>query len=138
MMNLVTPYNCSTIELYSMPFLALGDFSGMPYAAVREDIIRNYEIDGYNLDKFRLLIAFNEGHSENEESAHFLMVELATNTLCEVYASHCSCFGYEGQFVPETTTLEYLLSDKSGFFHSNEEARKWIALNIAGVVDFCI
>ncbi len=36
--------------------------------------------------------------------------------LQEVHGSHCSCFGFEGQWTPEDTTVEYLLSEKFTFF----------------------
>lgn len=128
MMNLVTPYN--TVKQSSAPFLPLNDFSGLSYVAVRNEVIRNYQIEASEMDKYQLLIASNVAHSDYEESSQFLLLEKATGTLCEVHGSHCSCYGYEGQFIPEATTANYLLSNRCGFFHTNEEARQWIKTHI--------
>jgi hypothetical protein len=34
------------------------------------------------------------------------------------HGSHCSCFGFEGQFELEETTLEYLKSGRFSFYGS--------------------
>ena len=108
--------------------LALCDFVGQTEAQVKQHLISAYEATQDEVDRFNILIAF-----ENEDCydgySHFLLEEKATGQLFENHASHCSCYGYEGQFKPENTTVEYLLSGKAGFFSDDETAKAFITEN---------
>jgi hypothetical protein len=62
------------------------------------------ELDGFSA------IAGSWIHDDYDEDA-WILLRRARGALFEVRGSHCSCYGFEGQFRPEVTTLQYLLSD---------------------------
>jgi hypothetical protein len=51
-----------------------------------------------------------------------------TGKLYENHGSHCSCYGFEDQWAPEETSIEYLQSDKfyfsCGGYDNSEEFNK--------------
>ncbi len=47
-----------------------------------------------------------------EGNARFLLIEPATGKFWEIHGSHCSCYGFEGQFVPSECPIEYLAKGK--------------------------
>ena len=47
-----------------------------------------------------------------EESCSFLLIEPSTGKFYEISGSHCSCYGFENQFVPEECPIEYLAKGK--------------------------
>lgn len=47
-----------------------------------------------------------------EGSASFLLIEPTTGKFFEIHGSHCSCYGFEGQFTPEECPIEYLAKGK--------------------------
>jgi hypothetical protein len=55
---------------------------------------------------------------------------MSSGDLFEVHCSHCSCYGYEGQFIPEKTTAQYLLSDHAGWFSKMDVVKDWVRKNI--------
>jgi hypothetical protein len=70
------------------------------------------------LEGFDIIIAYESvGDYGCDSSSWFLLKRKADNELFEVHGSHCSCYGFEGQFKDlEETTLEYLKSDKFNFY----------------------
>ena len=69
------------------------------------------------VEKYEILIAYESvGSWGCDSSSWFLLKEKATGKLFETHGSHCSCYGFEGQFEPEETTVEYLQSDKFYFY----------------------
>jgi hypothetical protein len=50
-----------------------------------------------------------------EGSSWFLLKDKETGKLFENSAGHCSCYGFEDQFSPAETSIEYLISEKSYF-----------------------
>jgi hypothetical protein len=106
-------------------YLFLDDYAGLTYEAVVEDIVVNYQVSQSFVDNYRILIAHLNGDGGYEESSYFLLVEKSTGKLFEVTGSHCSCFGFEGQFTPEETSVEYLISDKA-YFGRDPEIKKQI------------
>lgn len=108
--------------------LALADFAGDSELKIKQHLIQSYQATQDEVDRFKILIAY-EYEDSYDGSSHFLLEEKKTGKLFEVHASHCSCYGYEGQFTPEATTAEYLLSDKCGRFYDGVE-RDWIHKNI--------
>lgn len=110
-------------ELTELDFLALGDYSGMTEQQVRSDIKRYYEVTEEDIDRFIILVAYDDGHIYLlPVEAYLLLLDVKSNKLFENRASHCSCDGLQGQFEPEEITLEYIKSD---IFHcpmSIEEA----------------
>lgn len=91
--------------------LALADFAGMNDEAIRRKISQDFEIDLHDpkLEEFEILLAYQEDESY-ESQAWFLLQDRATGDLWELHASHCSCYGYEGLWTPEKTTVPYLQS----------------------------
>lgn len=47
-----------------------------------------------------------------EGNASFLLIETSTGKFFEIHGSHCSCYGFEGQFSPEECPIEYLAKGK--------------------------
>lgn len=60
------------------------------------------------------LIPIYGGHEYGnyEGDARFLLIEPATGKFWEIHGSHCSCYGFEGQFVPSECPIEYLAKGK--------------------------
>lgn len=79
---------------------------------VRGHIVSSYEATRDDVDKYDILIAYESVGSWGCDSAsYFLLRHKETGELFETYGSHCSCYGFEGQFSPEPTSVEYLRSD---------------------------
>lgn len=109
--------------------LPLEDFSGLDIAAVREKIARDFEVKRTEVDEFQVLVAYmSVGNYGCDSSAWLLLRDRNSGALLEVHGSHCSCYGFEGQFKPEPTSLEYLNSDKLHFccggYDSHENSNK--------------
>ena len=95
-----------------MENLYLEDLSGCSEDEVKKHIVSSYEADEKEVEKYEILIAYESvGSWGCDSSSWFLLKEKATGKLFETYGSHCSCYGFEGQFEPEETTVEYLQSD---------------------------
>lgn len=78
-------------------------------------MVEEFQVALPEVEKYQVLAAcLSEGGYESE--VWFLLQNLETGGLFEVHASHCSCYGYEGEFKPEPTTLEYLKSDNFGLY----------------------
>lgn len=62
-------------------------------------------------------------HAGDSESAWGLVRDSWSGALGEVSGSHCSCYGFEGQWEPELTTTTYLQSQQFSIAHalSSEE-----------------
>lgn len=68
------------------------------------------------LSGLRLLVAYESVGSWGCDSSGWYLFRRETDgQLLEVHGSHCSCYGFEGQFSPEETSLEYIMSDKFYF-----------------------
>ena len=91
--------------------LALADFATMTDAEIRQKISSDYSIELHDpkLDEFEILLAYQEDESYESQS-WFLLQDRASGDLYELHGSHCSCYGYEGQWTPEKTTIPYLQS----------------------------
>lgn len=94
-----------------MKTLALEDLKDMDRKALIEHIIKEYECEPEEVKKFDILIAY-ECEESYEGSSWFLLRDRDTKKLYENHAGHCSCYGFEGQWGPDETTLAYLKSDK--------------------------
>ena len=122
-----------------MKSLCLEDLKGNTQKETKEHIATEYKSDGeygepskdllVELLKYNILIAYESvGSWGCDSSSWFLLRDKKTKVLYEVHGSHCSCYGFEGQWTPEETTLEYLQSDKfdfsAGGYDSNESANR--------------
>ncbi len=95
------------------PFLAVGEFEGSSYEDVVENIHSQWGWDAPEgaLDGFRILVAYDMQESY-EGAGWFLLIRESDGQLFEVHGSHCSCMGFEGQFSPEETSLDYVFSSR--------------------------
>lgn len=127
----------NTIKNGDMPAvktLYMADLQGMSEAEVKNHIASEYagNESGFDcgnpsdkdtaellseLDKFIILIAYEHvGSWGCDSSSYFLMREKTTGDLYQFTGGHCSCFGFEGQYDPEKTSIEYLTSGKFCFY----------------------
>lgn len=102
-------------------------------AEYTEQEIKDWIAEAYceskeELDKFDILIS-REISCGYEEWSYYLLHEKATGKLFENHASHCSCYGFEGQWEPEETTLKYLFS-KHYEYRNDPEIMSWILENL--------
>lgn len=94
--------------------LCLADLENYTEEEVKEHLVSSYEAS--DLEGLQVLVAYESvGKYGCDSSSFFLLQEEKTGKLFEVHAEHCSLFGFEGQFDPEETTLEYLRSDHFTF-----------------------
>lgn len=123
------PLNRKIKRDYQM--LAQRDLYGMSPIEVKNHIISNYQVDPTHMDNWNILIADEECGPYGCDSSSFFLLENKTSKDRELYenhASHCSCYGFEGQFKPEKTTVEYLLSPNSNI---SEYVREWLKNNLS-------
>lgn len=125
-----------------MKQLFLADLKGMTDEEIRSHLTEEYEYEASkeDVDKYDILIAYESvGSWGCDSSSFFLLRERNTGELYENHGSHCSCYGFEGQFEPEVTTLEYLKSDNfyfcGGGYDDEEKSNKkavkdWIVNNL--------
>lgn len=96
--------------------LFLEDLKDFTEEEIREHFRSEYEAKKEDIDKFDILIAYESvGNWGCDSSSFFLLRDRETNELYENHGSHCSCYGFEGQFTPEKTTIDYLKSDNFYF-----------------------
>ena len=101
--------------------LAIEDLLGRTEDRVKQHIADNYAEEPYDkeaakpiieqLDKLEVLIAYESvGSWGCDSTSFFVFKDKETGTLYEMHGSHCSCYGFEGQFGLEETTVEALKS----------------------------
>lgn len=99
-----------------MKTLYLEDYKDLTKSELLSAITEDFEVSKEDIGKFHVLIAYKSvGDYGCDSSAWLLLKDKQTKELFEVNASHCSCYGFEQQFEPEETTLDYLKSDKFNF-----------------------
>lgn len=119
--------------------LFLEDLSGYTEQDVRNHIICDYTTTEQELNQYDILIAYESvGSWGCDSTSWFLFKHKETGELYENYGSHCSCHGFENQFSPEKTTLEYLKSDNfyfstGGYDSNSTNNRKKVDEFIAGI-----
>lgn len=96
-----------------MKLLALADLEKMNEKEIKEHIAEEYKTRD-DLSSCNFLIAYESVGSWGCDSSSFYLFE-KEGKLYEVHGSHCSCYGFEEQWEPEETSLEYLKSDKFYF-----------------------
>lgn len=107
--------------------LTLADLAGYTEDEVKQHLINDYGGNRYGswdenkqdpevikaLEGKSVLIAYESvGSWGCDSSSWFLLRDDATGELYEQSGGHCSCYGFEGQFDLEPTTLEHLKSEK--------------------------
>lgn len=100
-----------------MKQLLLEDLEKCTDKVVREGLINEWEADKTEVSKYFILIGYESvGDYGCDSSAFYLLRNKKTKKLFTVYGSHCSCYGFEGQFNLEPVELKYLKSDKFSFY----------------------
>src|SRR5687767_5156978 len=94
--------------------LALEDLDGKSHDEVLSHIAAAFEIKPEELKGVRILVAYESVGSWGCDSSNWFLFRKGRQ-LFENHGSHCSCYGFEGQWSPEPTTLKYLRSDKFAF-----------------------
>jgi len=73
----------------------------------KNDIVKEFGIDPVSLNACSILFAYY-GEVCGYDGEAFVLFE-QDGKLYEVNGSHCSCYGLEGQWEPEETTIDTLL-----------------------------
>lgn len=99
-----------------MKRLFLGDLCNLTEEEVKKLLVCEYNVKQEEVDNYDILIAYESvGAYGCDSSSFFLLRHKETKVLYENHGSHCSCYGFEGQFTPEETSLDYLKSDNFYF-----------------------
>lgn len=89
--------------------LLLEDFKSLSENEIRSHLVSEYEASSDLVDRLDILIAYESvGSWGCDSSSFFLLKDKETGVLYEVHGSHCSCYGFEGQFELEETSIEAL------------------------------
>lgn len=106
--------------------LFLEDLAGLNQVTAKNHIATQYGQSGYDeidiavsdeLKKYKVMVAYESvGSWGCDSSSYFLLQNRETGIFYEFSGSHCSCYGFEGQFDPQEAPLEYLKSDKFHFY----------------------
>ena len=95
---------------------------------VKAHIAVAFEIHPDKLKGLTVLIAYESVGSWGCDSSNWFLLRDSTERLLENHGGHCSCYGFEDQWEPEETSLEYLKSDKfyfsCGGYDSDEKGNK--------------
>lgn len=95
--------------------LHLADLKDLSVPDVRKHIISNYQGDGVSEDEikallkqYNVLIAYESvGSWGCDSSSFFFLQNKKTGRYAYASGSHCSCYGFEGQFKPEEMPKKY-------------------------------
>ena len=88
--------------------LLLEDLKGMTEAEVKAHLVSSYEADSKLVDDLDIVIGYESVGAWGCDSSSFFLLKDKAGKLFEVHGSHCSCYGFEGQFVLEETSVEAL------------------------------
>ena len=91
--------------------LTLADLNGYSQSDIIDHIVSSYQAKREDFEGVDFLIAYESVGDYGCDSSSWFLFE-KNGKLYENHASHCSCYGFEGQWTPEETTIEYLVSDK--------------------------
>lgn len=72
-----------------------------------EDVLYDFNVDELLPGKECAILYAEYTYEDYNGDAYVLFMDEQGN-LYEVYGSHCSCYGLEGQWEPEPTTIEFL------------------------------
>lgn len=94
--------------------LFLGEMASLSEKDVLKWMVDNFQESEDSLKPFKILLG-DVYYGDYCGDCFFLLREKSTKKLFEVHGSHCSCYGFEWQFKPDATTLDYLKSDKVNY-----------------------
>ncbi len=106
--------------------IGIGCFENSSEEDVKKHIIDYYWASEDFINKFEILFAY-EDSSGYEEYSFFLLQDKETGKLYENHASHCSCNGFEDQFSPKETTINYLKSEHFSVWCCDKEVKEFVA-----------
>jgi hypothetical protein len=97
-----------------MNIITLADLEKLTESAIKKHIVEQYSASEEELKDVEILIAYESvGDYGCDSSSWFLFRK--GGKLYENHGNHCSCYGFEDQWHPEETTVEYLKSNKFYF-----------------------
>lgn len=100
-----------------MDTLTICDLHGLGRDELISHIVKEYDAKREDVERFDFLVAYESvGNWGCDSSSWFLLRDKGTGELYEVSGSHCSCYGFEGQWEPSATTLGYLQSEHFKFY----------------------
>ena len=107
----------------------LEDLKGRSKKELLAHIASEYSATTIELQRVDVLLAYESvGSSGCDSSAYFILRDKTTKQLFTVHASHCSCYGFEGQWRPEPVTAAQLKQEKSpmycGGYDDHEDENK--------------
>lgn len=110
-------------------------YEGMSEEELRSELHESWSATKEELESVDILWASGE-LGDYEEWAWFLIRDKKTGELFEVTGSHCSCYGFEDQWTPQSTTVKYLISELFyGASVSRETFQVWAAATLDAAAD---
>ena len=92
-----------------------GDISDMNDSELRAYIVSEWRVYETDLAQYRIILAY-EDESNYEGTALYVLRRKSDGVFFTVHGSHCSCYGFEDQFIPEQCDKDYLLSDSFAYY----------------------
>ena len=92
-----------------------------------QDSTYDYDKREYDYPEFPKHIVILYEHYQYEDYSgygHVIGYDKEKDSFFEIYGSHCSCYGLEGQWEPEYTTIEEMLAHTAKRIESAKE-RDW-------------
>ncbi len=107
-----------------MKHLFLGDFKDFSNEELVEHIIKEYGVNSKELNQYDILIAYED---EGEwEGYSWFFIQDKNGNVYEVEGSHCSCYGFEGQWEPMESSWKYLLDTGSDCAYDSKDINNFI------------
>lgn len=96
-----------------MKLLALEDLVNQTEEQIFAHLVNEWSAPDDISKTHTLLVAYESvGDYGCDSAGWYLLREKKSRALFEVSGSHCSCYGFEGQFSLEPTSKEYLRSER--------------------------
>lgn len=121
-----------------MNSLFLADLAKNDEEQILRHFVNEYKAEE-DVHRYHVLIAYESVGAWGCDSSSWFLLQTKDGNLYEVQGSHCSCYGFEGQFKPELTAIDYLKSERFGIstggYDDNAEEHKaavtkWIKENL--------
>ena len=88
--------------------LLLEDLKDLSEDEVKSHLIGEYEAKAEIVNDLEIVIGYESVGSWGCDSSSFFLLKDKDGKLYEVHGSHCSCYGFEGQFQLEETSVDAL------------------------------
>jgi len=90
--------------------LFLGDFKGQSPKKIKQHIMDKYVVSKELMSCYKIVVAWESENKDDYDGDSYFLLLNARGAYFEVRSSHDSCSGFEGQFDPEESPIEHLLS----------------------------